>query len=236
MFSAGKVYGENSHRRVKAEFTNEYNDPESLNSTFSNDFNVLFFGDAFVYDINFDDTGDIDKAPQEDFGAVENSASDLTADQDAFQDPNTTAQNNIMDVEYVTDFDVQNENIGSAGNVTSTEEAAVIKGVEFDIGTTSFLCSGGSISTHGDEYNDPKQIKQVIEYDYDLVISAGSDVGSALDYFESALLSYLVSELELSGCVVSKLLLEKISSMPDDTLNESGKHGLVLVSSKQSTL
>ena len=227
MSSVGKSSEESreiqmNNRRVKAEVTKEYIEPHGLNSTFSNDFNVLFFGDAFVYDLNSEDTGSIGETAQEGLGVV---------NQDVDQEPVTSEQQNIAYGDDVTDPDLDPEQLVIEGDVTAgNEEAAVIKGVDFDMDASSFICTGGALATHGDEYNVSKQIEQVIEYEYDLIVEAGSDVGLALEDFERSLLSYLESELELSGCVVGRLLVEKISSLPKDNLNENGKYMFAFVS------
>lgn len=198
-----------------------------LNSTFSNDFNSLLFGDAFTYDIN-DDKDASEQVPADPALQV-----DKTGEQTAAANEETVIEDGIVLIEDVP-FEIEaTEQVEE----TIEEEATAIKGVAFDVDTSSFICSAGNLATHGDEYKlDLNQVEQVIEFDYDLTLVAGSDFDLALLDFESSLLSYVGSELESSGCVLGRrqfqrrasqdVVLKKVSSLPEDALSKRGEHSL----------
>lgn len=195
-----------------------------LNSTFSNDFNALLFGDAFTYDIN-------EETVAEGNATNEESKYDITSqEREEATDilTETTSATTQQDAEGAENSKVDQ------GETANKEEATFIQGVAFNIDTSSVICSAGNLATHGDEYeSNLNQIEQVIEFGYDLTMNARSDVATVLADFESTLLSYIGSKLESSGCVLGRrqlqrratqdVVLKKISSLPDDVLNDRGK-------------
>ena len=204
------------------------------NSTLSNDFDGLFFGDdalyfgdAFTYDIN---TGESASSAIDSISVADVENTNTIVGSTTVASTVSADESNTLMVEDVPFEMVSASNIA----VPINEEAIAAKVVTFDTDRTSFTCSAGDLATYGDEYNsDSTRIEQVIEFDYDLMLPPGSDLDIALVNFESAVLSFVGARLESTSCVLGErrlqssadqsIALEKMSSLPGDTLNKRGK-------------
>jgi hypothetical protein len=214
-------------RKTKAEST----EAVGVNSTLSNDFNMMLFGDIFTYDVDYEETaGEQSNAQSEIDSTLDQiAAANESAEQDAISDELQGGEDSV----FTEDVSFQVESV-EPENANDGDEATVIKGVAFDIDTTSVICSSGNLATYGDEFEpESNQKKQVIEFDYDLTLQYGSDFDATLKDFESSLLLYLGHVLEASGCVLGRrqlqrriaqsVVLQKVSSTPEDSLNQRGK-------------
>jgi hypothetical protein len=215
-------------RRTKAESA----EAVGANSTLSNDINMLLFGDVFTDGVNYEDTA----GEQDAFDGYIDSEIEQTPAANEGAEKDTAASDELqagVDSVSIEDVFLQDESAES-NNSNDEDEATVIKGVAFNVDTTSVICSSGNLATHGDEFkSESSQIQQVIEFDYDLTLKSGSDFDATLKDFESSLLSYLGYALESSGCVLGRrqlqqqtaqsVVLQKISSTPEDSLNQRGK-------------
>ncbi|KAL3791874.1 hypothetical protein HJC23_010734 [Cyclotella cryptica] len=118
-------------------------------------------------------------------------------------------------------------------DVAVDKNTSDIKGVPFEIDTTSYQCSRGDLLTDGDEFAASK-MEQVVQFDYDLTLEGGSNVDAVLANFEKVLLSFVGSQLMASDCVLGgrhllseahpDIVLQKISALPNDSIDTRGEH------------
>eukprot|EP00956_Cyclotella_meneghiniana_P017810 scaffold29316_cov66-Cyclotella_meneghiniana.AAC.3 len=220
-----------------------------LNSTLSNDFDGLFFGDdalyfgdAFTYDMNTGESTSsvVDSTPESTVVDPINDDADVDIPIEADRDiantvvgSTTVASTVSADESDIEDIPYEVVSVPIV-DVPANDEGIAVKGVTFDTDRISFSCSAGDLTTHGDENNfDSNRIEQVIEFDYDLMLPLGSDLDIALDNFESAVLSFVGTRLESTACVLGErrlqssahqsIVLEKVSSLPEDALNKRGE-------------
>jgi hypothetical protein len=125
--------------------------------------------------------------------------------------------------------DVVIEELAAENEPTPEVNDEFIEEVASEIDTTSYVCSTDGSVANGDEPCSP-QTEHVVQFDYDLTLGAGADLDSELVNLQNTLLSYVGSELIASGCsfgVLNEagqgLVVDELSSLPEDTLNERGE-------------
>ena len=81
--------------------------------------------------------------------------------------------------------------------------------------STTYRCFSNGATTNGDEYQgdeitiwvdetSSRRVEQIIEFDYDIVLTNGSNVTLELKGFQERLLNYVGSELMEFGCGVRR--------------------------------